>query len=213
MKLGLETKVAIIDYGMGNLHSVAKAFEQLGASVLITRSLEAIKAARRVVLPGVGAFGDCMANIRELNLDQVIGDIIRDGKPFLGICLGLQVLFDGSDEAPGVDGLGIFRGVVKKINAPGLKIPHMGWNSLGLHQPSPLFRNLPPEPFVYFVHSYHAVPNDKSLVTASAFYGESVTAAIGRDNVQAVQFHPEKSSTVGLAMLQNFLSADGKEEN
>jgi glutamine amidotransferase len=202
------TDVAIIDYGMGNLRSVAKAFEKLGAVVAVTRSPEIVAAANRVVLPGVGAFGDCMGNIRQYGLDTVIYQVITDNKPFLGICLGLQMLFEGSDEAPGVKGLGIFPGFVRRIEASGLKVPHMGWNSLQFHQSSLLFNRLPADPFVYFVHSYHAVPADRSLLTASAFYGESVTAAVGRGKVQAVQFHPEKSSAAGMSILNNFLAAE-----
>lgn len=200
--------VAVIDYGMGNLRSVAKAFEKLGAVVTVTRSPEAIAAAGKVVLPGVGAFGDCMANLRRFQLDGAIYRVLESGKPFLGICLGLQMLFEGSEEDPGVKGLGIFPGVVKQIEAPGLKIPHMGWNSLELHQASPLFAGLPAEPFVYFVHSYHAVPTDKSLLTAGASYGSPVTAAVGRGHIQAVQFHPEKSSAVGMTILRNFLAME-----
>ena len=205
------TDVAIIDYGMGNLRSVAKALEKLGSTVIVTHSPDLIAAAGRVVLPGVGAFGDCMANIRQLGLDTVIGDVICEGKPFLGICLGLQMLFEGSEEDPGVKGLGIFPGVVQKIQAPGLKVPHMGWNCLDFHQSSPLFRDLPRQAFVYFVHSYHAVPAEGALLTASTTYGERVTAAVGRGNVQAVQFHPEKSSTAGMMILRNFLAMEREE--
>lgn len=199
--------VAIIDYGMGNLGSVAKAFAKLGAAVAVTRSPDAVAAASRVVLPGVGAFGDCMNNIRQYGLDSVIYRLIADEKPFLGICLGLQMLFEGSDEAPGVSGLGILPGFVRKLAAPGLKIPHMGWNSLHLQQSSRLFDDLAADPFVYFVHSYHAVPADLSLITATTAYGGDVTAAVGRGRVQAVQFHPEKSGAVGMGILQNFLTA------
>ncbi|KYZ75195.1 imidazole glycerol phosphate synthase subunit HisH [Anaerosporomusa subterranea] len=200
--------VAIIDYGMGNLRSVAKAFEKLGAVVAVTRSPEVIVTAKRVVLPGVGAFGDCMDNIRQYGLDTVIYQLIADDKPFLGICLGLQMLFEGSDEAPGVKGLGIFPGFVRKIEASGLKVPHMGWNSLQFHQTSLLFNQLSAAPFVYFVHSYHAVPADPSLLTASTTYGGIVTAAVGRGKVQAVQFHPEKSSASGMSILNNFLAVE-----
>ena len=196
--------IAIIDYGMGNLFSVEKAFVKLGAEVIVTSSPEVILTADKVVLPGVGAFGDCMNNLIEYGLVDVIHEVIERGTPFLGICLGLQMLFDGSEEDPGVKGLGIFPGMVRKIVAPGLKIPHMGWNSLDFVSGSGLFAGMATDNYVYFVHSYHAVPQDDQLITAVVSYGESVTAAVGRGNVQAVQFHPEKSGTVGLAMLRNF---------
>jgi glutamine amidotransferase len=199
--------IAIIDYGMGNLYSVEKAFVKLGASVIVTSNPKEILKADKVVLPGVGAFGDCMHNLQEYGLVEVIKQVVNQGKPFLGICLGLQLLFDGSEEDPGVAGLGIFPGMIKKINAPGMKIPHMGWNSLNLRTESPLFKGLPQNPFVYFVHSYHAVPDNTELVTAVTEYGGDVTAAVGRDNVQAVQFHPEKSSAVGMNILANFIKA------
>lgn len=196
--------IAIIDYGMGNLFSVEKAFAKLGAEVIVTSDPEVILSADKVVLPGVGAFGDCMKNLAEYNMIDVIHTVIERGTPFMGICLGMQVLFEGSEEDSGVKGLGIFPGTVRKIVAPELKIPQMGWNSLEFGTPSPLFVNMPAEPYVYFVHSYHAVPNDPNIITAVVDYGGPVTAAVGKDNVQAVQFHPEKSSTLGLAMLANF---------
>nr|WP_092069414.1 imidazole glycerol phosphate synthase subunit HisH [Dendrosporobacter quercicolus]NSL47465.1 imidazole glycerol phosphate synthase subunit HisH [Dendrosporobacter quercicolus DSM 1736] len=196
--------IAIIDYGMGNLYSVEKAFARLGARVVVTSEAKAIAQADKVVLPGVGAFGDCMKNLRSSGLIPVIESVIAGGKPFLGICLGLQLLFEGSEEDPGVDGLGIFAGQVRKITAPDLKIPHMGWNSLAFQQTSPLFKGVDAGSYVYFVHSYHAVP-EADIVTAVADYGQTVTAAVGRDNVQAVQFHPEKSSSVGLSILANFV--------
>lgn len=196
--------IAIIDYGMGNLFSVEKAFVKLGAEVVVTSSPEIILSADKVVLPGVGAFGDCMKNLVEYGLVNVIHEVIGRGTPFLGICLGLQLLFDGSEEDPGVKGLGIFPGMVRKIIAPDLKIPHMGWNSLEFASDSQLFAQMSAETYVYFVHSYHAVPEDNKIITAVVDYGGPVTAAVGRGNVQAVQFHPEKSSTVGLAMLSNF---------
>lgn len=195
--------IAIIDYGMGNLFSVEKAFVKLGAEVVVTSSPEVILGADKVVLPGVGAFGDCMTNLKESGLIDVIHQVIDKGTPFLGICLGMQVLFEGSEEDPGVKGLGVFPGMVRKIVAPGLKIPQMGWNSLEFTSDSPLFAGMA-EPYVYFVHSYHAVPEDRGLITAVVDYGGPVTAAVGRGNVQAAQFHPEKSGTVGLSMLANF---------
>ncbi len=203
--------LAIIDYGMGNLHSVSKAFAKLNAEtgsgyeIVVTSDPVVIGSAAKVVLPGVGAFGDCMANLSSYGLIPIIKEVAGRGVPFLGICLGLQLLFEGSEEDPGVAGLGILPGMVRKLDAPGLKIPHMGWNSLDMEAASPLFAGLPPAPFVYFVHSYHAVPADSRLVTAVTEYGGAVTAAVGRGNVQAVQFHPEKSSTTGLGILANFL--------
>ncbi len=197
-------KIAIIDYGMGNLHSAAKALEKVGAQVVVTRDPVEVLRADKVVLPGVGAFGDCMKNLNERELAPVIHEVIAAGKPFLGICVGLQLLFEGSEEDPGVAGLGIFKGLVRKIVAPGLKIPHMGWNNLEYRTSSPLFQELPPAAYVYFVHSYHAAPTDETCITAVTDYGGPVTAAVGRDLVQAVQFHPEKSSAVGLQILANF---------
>ena len=197
-------KIAIIDYGMGNLHSAAKALEKVGAQVTVTRDPELVHQADKVILPGVGAFGDCMKNLNERGLAPVIHEVIAAGKPFLGICVGLQLLFEGSEEDPGVAGLGIFKGMVRKIAAPGLKIPHMGWNNLEYRTSSSLFQGLPPAAYVYFVHSYHAVPTDESCITAVTDYGGQVTAAVGRGLVQAVQFHPEKSSAVGLKILANF---------
>jgi len=196
--------IAIIDYGMGNLYSVEKALAKLGADATITSDPQVIAAADHVVLPGVGAFGDCMRNLEQSGLVPVIRQVIATGVPFLGICLGLQLLFDGSEEDPGVPGLGIFPGMVRKIVAPGLKIPHMGWNSILVERPSPLFAKVQANSYVYFVHSYHAVPDDPELITAVTDYGGPVTAAVGRGNVQAVQFHPEKSSSVGMQILEGF---------
>lgn len=196
--------IAIIDYGMGNLYSVEKAFAKIGVQVSITSDAKIVARANKVVLPGVGAFGDCMKNLIEYGLVDVIHEVIGKGTPFLGICLGLQLLFEGSEEDPGVRGLGIFKGLVRRIEAPDLKIPHMGWNSLSFSNVSPLFAGLPDNPFVYFVHSYHAVPEDLSVITADVDYGGRVTAAVGRDNIQAVQFHPEKSSSIGMQILENF---------
>lgn len=206
--------LAIIDYGMGNLHSVSKALARLNTEngsrydIIITSDPIVIKSAVKVVLPGVGAFGDCMSNLEHYGLVEVIQEVAGRGTPFLGICLGLQLLFDGSEEAPGVPGLGIMPGMVRKIVAPELKIPHMGWNSLELRTQSPLFAGLKATPYVYFVHSYHAVPDNQSVVTAVTEYGGAVTAAVGWGNVQAVQFHPEKSSATGLAILANFINGD-----
>ena len=198
----MSEKIVIIDYGMGNLHSVNKAMKYVGAEVEVTSEAAKIAKADKVILPGVGAFGDCMLNLEKYGLVPVIKEKLASGKPFLGICLGLQLLFEGSEEAPGIQGLGFFKGQVEKIKTD-LKVPHMGWNSLVLKNPSPLL-DKSADGYVYFVHSFHAVPEDKAIITAVCNYGIEVTAAVGRANVQAVQFHPEKSSKVGLGILQAF---------
>lgn len=200
--------IAIIDYGVGNLFSVEKAFAALGADARVTNDENIIRQAEKIVLPGVGAFGDCMKNLEESGLIPVLKESIAVGKPLLGICVGLQILFDGSEESPGAKGLGLIHGMVKKINAPGLKVPHMGWNSIKVREqrePIDLFKGLSDKPYVYFVHSYHAVPDDKSVITATTEYGETLTAAVALGNIQATQFHPEKSGDVGLAILKNFI--------
>lgn len=201
--------IAVIDYGVGNLFSVEKALAALGAEVVVTSDAEAIKVADKIVLPGVGAFGDCMKNLEATGLIPTIMECIAGGKPLLGICVGLQILFEGSEESPEAKGLGIFKGQVKKINASGLKIPHMGWNNIKVAEPRQavdLFRDLNEKPYVYFVHSYHAVPEDRSIITATSEYGETITASVARGNVQATQFHPEKSGDVGLNILKNFIN-------
>ena len=198
----MSEKIVIIDYGMGNLHSVNKAMKYVGAEVEVTSEADKIAKADKVILPGVGAFGDCMLNLEKYGLVPVIKETLASDKPFLGICLGLQLLFEGSEEAPGIQGLGFFKGQVEKIKTD-LKVPHMGWNSLILKTPSPLLTKAA-DGYVYFVHSFHAVPEDKGIITAVCNYGTEVTAAVGRGNVQAVQFHPEKSSKVGLGILQSF---------
>lgn len=198
----MNKKIVIIDYGRGNLHSVHKALKAVGANVGVSSDAAVIAAADKLILPGVGAFGDCMDNLQSYGLVPVIKEYLAAGKPFLGICLGLQLLFEGSEEAPGVKGLGYFRGRVEKIRTE-LKIPHMGWNSLDLRQPSLLLQNSGGA-YVYFVHSYHAVPADKEVITAVCGYGAEITAAVGRGTVQAVQFHPEKSSKAGLEILKAF---------
>lgn len=197
--------IAIIDYGRGNLFSVEKAFVKLGADVIVTNDIEKIRRADKVVLPGVGAFGDSMETLKKAGLIPVIQEAATSGKPFLGICLGLQLLFERSEESPGVAGLGIFKGAIRQIVAPNLKVPHMGWNSLSLRNATPLLKGLPENSYVYFVHSFHAVPEDASIITAVTEYGSSLTAAVGKGNVQAMQFHPEKSSSVGLKILESFV--------
>ena len=199
--------IAIMDYGVGNLFSVEKAFLYLGADAKITNEVDVLRQADKIVLPGVGAFGDCMKNLRASGMIPVLKERVQAGVPLLGICVGLQILFEGSDESPEAEGLGFFRGRVRKIQADGLKIPHMGWNSLDVRRSAKpnLFEGLPELPFVYFVHSYHAVPEDGEIVTATADYGERLTAAVARDNICATQFHPEKSGDVGLKILKNFI--------
>ena len=202
-------KVAIVDYGVGNLFSVEKAFAKFSDGVVLTSDASEIDSADKIVLPGVGAFGDCMNNFKNSGLMDAVLRAVDDGRPLLGICVGLQIMFEGSEESPGVKGLGLFRGMVRRINAPGLKIPHMGWNSVTVNEGSDvnidLFKGLKKEPYVYFVHSYQADPTDKSIILASSYYGEPITAAVGRKNVMATQFHPEKSGDIGLAIIKNFV--------
>lgn len=199
----MSKKIIIIDYGMGNLYSVQNALKAIGAEPVVTSDAAVIARAEKILLPGVGAFGDCMANLEKSGLIPVIRERLASGKPFLGICLGMQLLFEGSDEAPGVPGLGFFKGQVKYLPTQ-LKVPHMGWNKLELRSPSPLLAGAAGE-YVYFVHSYHAEPADKSIITSVCDYGAELTASVGRENVQAFQFHPEKSSRVGMKLLENFM--------
>ena len=198
----MSEKIVIVDYGMGNLHSVNKALLKVGAQVSVSSDPIVIGAADKVILPGVGSFGDCMGNLNKYGLTQVLLKVLNSDKPFLGICLGLQLLFEDSEEAPGVKGLGFFKGQVKKIKTD-FKIPHMGWNKLELKNNSPLLSQAEDE-YVYFVHSYHAVPEDKTIITSVCNYGTEIIASVGCSNVQAVQFHPEKSSSVGMEILQAF---------
>ena len=197
--------IAIIDYDAGNLKSVEKAFGALDQECVITGDGRKILAADRVVLPGVGAFGAAMEQLRQRGLDQVIREVVWQKKPFLGICLGLQLLFERSDEAPGVEGLGILKGEILRIPAyEGLKIPHMGWNSLELKNSGRLFEGLPQNPYVYFVHSYYLKAEEEDIVKASTWYSTEIHASVEKDNVFACQFHPEKSSDTGLQILKNF---------
>ncbi|MEG4485807.1 imidazole glycerol phosphate synthase subunit HisH [Microcoleus sp. D2_18a_B4] len=200
--------IAVVDYDMGNLHSVCKGLENVGAVPKITDSPAIIEQADAVVLPGVGSFDPAMQNLRSRNLIEPIKRAIASGKPFLGICLGLQILFESSEE--GVEpGLGVIAGKVRRFRSePGLTIPHMGWNQLQFTQPNlPLWQNLPSDPWVYFVHSYYVDPVDWEVRSAIVTHGsQNVTAAIAKDNLMAVQFHPEKSSSTGLQMLSNFVS-------
>lgn len=197
---------AIIDYDAGNIRSVEKALLSLGQEVVITGDAEKIESADKVILPGVGAFGDAMATLRARGLDQVIRRVVSKGTPFLGICLGLQLLFERSDEAPGVEGLGILKGEILRIpEQEGMKIPHMGWNSLHLENDGRLFRGIQDGAYVYFVHSYYLRAEDEKIVKASTDYCTHIHASVEQNNVFACQFHPEKSSDVGLAILRNFV--------
>ena len=197
--------IAIIDYDAGNLKSVEKALLRLGEEAVVSRERETILEAYKVILPGVGSFGDAMGKLREFGLDKVIYEVVEKGTPFLGICLGLQLLFERSDEAPGVKGLGILKGEILRIPAyEGLKIPHMGWNSLELKNSGHLFEGLPQNPYVYFVHSYYLKAEEEDIVKASTWYSTEIHASVEKDNVFACQFHPEKSSDTGLQILKNF---------
>lgn len=199
--------IAVIDYDMGNLHSVCKGLEQAGGIPQVTDSPEVIARADGVVLPGVGSFDPAVRQLRSRNLVDPIHQAIASGKPFLGICLGLQILFDASEEGQ-EPGLGIIPGTVRRFRSePGLTIPHMGWNQLEFTQKPPLWANIGTQPWVYFVHSYYVDPIDSQVTAATVIHGsQKVTAAIAKDNLMAVQFHPEKSSTTGLQILSNFVA-------
>lgn len=198
--------IGIIDYDAGNIKSVEKALQSLGQETAVTRDPETLLQADKVILPGVGAFGDAMGRLRQYGLEEVIHQIAKKGTPFLGICLGLQLLFDSSEESPGVKGLGLLPGKILRIpDGEGLKIPHMGWNSLEITPGARLFRGIPQDSYVYFVHSYYLKAEDPAIVAASAQYGVSIHASVERDNIFACQFHPEKSGEIGLRILKNFI--------
>ena len=197
--------IAIIDYDAGNIKSVEKALKTLGQDVVVTRDSETILNADKVILPGVGAFGDAMGKLHDYGLVDVIYQVVEKKTPFLGICLGLQLMFESSEETPGVEGLGILKGKIVKIPENGeLKIPHMGWNSLHFQNEGRLFANLPQDSYVYFVHSYYLQAEEPEIVKATTEYSTCIHASVEKDNVFACQFHPEKSSDVGLTILKNF---------
>jgi len=197
--------ILIVDYGLANLRSVQKAFEKVGAAAVISDDPHRIADADKLVLPGVGAFRDAIAKLREAGFVEPIKDHIHAGKPFLGICLGLQLLFTTSYEEGVYPGLDIFPGEVVRFDSiPGLKVPHMGWNQLRIRKPAPIFRDLPSEPAVYFVHGFYVKPKDASITAAETDYPTPFTSAIWHENVVATQFHPEKSQRIGMTMLHNF---------
>jgi glutamine amidotransferase len=197
--------IAIIDYGMGNLRSVQKALEAVGAGAEVTCDPEHVRRADKVILPGVGAFADAIAELRRTGLGEAFAESVGSGKPCLGVCLGLQLLFEVSEEDGLHAGLGLLPGrVVRFAPRPGLKVPHMGWNALRILREAPILKGLGPEPYVYFVHSYHAAPAVPTDVAAEADYPDPFAALVWRDNLMACQFHPEKSQQVGLAMYANF---------
>jgi len=197
--------IGLIDYGMGNLLSVSKAFESLGAEVTISADPVVLDQADAVVLPGVGNFGDGMKHLKEHGLDKFVIDFIASGKPFMGICLGMQLLMESSEEAPGVSGLSIFKGNVLHFPEMDLKIPHMGWNDVTVTENgSARFANVPDKSYFYFVHSYYVAPEDSSIVAGTCSYGMDFAASLSRGNIFATQFHPEKSQDCGLQLLKNF---------
>ncbi len=196
----------IIDYGAGNVKSVEKALQALGESTLVTGDPNMIRNGDHIILPGVGAFGDAMAKLRGSGLDRAVREAVKEGIPFLGICLGLQLLFERSEESRGVEGLGILPGEILRIpEKPGLKIPHIGWNSLNFVGNGRLFQGIEEGAYVYFVHSYYLKAENKDIVTATTNYGTLIHASVEKDHIFGCQFHPEKSSQVGLTILENFI--------
>ncbi|MEO6054406.1 MAG: imidazole glycerol phosphate synthase subunit HisH [Chthoniobacterales bacterium] len=199
--------IGVVDYGSGNLRSVCKALEAVEAKVSLVNGPDALSSVQALVVPGVGAFGDCARNLQKCGMWDAIKSWLKDGKPYLGICLGYQLLFESSEEEEGVSGLGHFKGSVKRFKDTGLKIPHMGWNTLKIEKSEGgLYREIPDQSPVYFVHSYYPVPEDSSIVTARTVYGDDFAASVASGNVHAVQYHPEKSQALGLAILRNFVS-------
>lgn len=199
--------ISILDYDAGNIKSVEKALEYLGQEVKITRDRDEILASDKVILPGVGSFGDAMSKLKEYRLDQVLYDVVDQQIPLLGICLGLQLLYEESDESKGVTGLGLLKGKINRIpDQVGIKIPHMGWNSLDIKEGATLFKGVPNHSYVYFVHSYYLEAFKEEEVAATTFYSTLIHASVEKDNIFACQFHPEKSSSIGLKILENFVS-------
>ena len=202
--------IAIVDYGMGNLFSVKKALERVGASATITDSPDVIRKAQKIVLPGVGAFGDAMNELRRRSLVEPILEAMASGIPFLGICLGLQVLFEKSEESPGIEGLGVLRGEVKRF-VTDMKVPHMGWNQIRIKRRAPIYEGITDGAYVYFVHSYYVVPTNAEDIATTTDYSVEFTSSVWRKNLYAMQFHPEKSQLVGLKILRNFAHLEGGE--
>lgn len=197
--------IAIIDYDAGNLKSVEKALLSLGQEVIVSRDPDELLKADKVILPGVGSFGDAMTNLKKFNLIDTIHQIVNKNTPFLGICLGLQLMFEKSDESEGIEGLGLLKGEILRIPpCEGLKIPHMGWNSIEINPNSKLFEGIPNDSYVYFVHSFYLRAEDEQVVAATTEYSTHIHAAVEKGNIFACQFHPEKSSSIGLKILSNF---------
>lgn len=198
--------ITIVDYGMGNLRSVSKALEHLGSRVLISSLPSDIEQSEKIILPGVGAFGDAAEGLRSKSLMAPLRAYISSGRPFLGICLGLQLLFESSEETPGIEGLAVQKGRVQEFRSKEVKIPHMGWNQISIKNKHPILSGIPDKSYFYFVHSYYAVPEESSIIAAACAYGrEEFTAIVGTGNVVATQFHPEKSQRAGLQLLKNFV--------
>lgn len=201
--------ICIIDYGAGNIESVRKALEYIGADCVVSADREVLAAADAAILPGVGSFGDAMNELRSRGLEEPIKDFIASNKPFLGICLGLQILFESSEESPGAVGLGVLKGKIVRIpDGEGLKIPHMGWNSVEIKKDDALFKDIPNNPYVYFVHSYY-LKAEEDIVTSVAEYGVNIHASVAKGNLRACQFHPEKSGELGISLLKNFVATIG----
>jgi glutamine amidotransferase len=199
--------IAIVDYGMGNLRSVTNAFRRLGAEIAVTRDQKVIREARALVLPGVGAFGKCVENLRKFDLFDLLKEQMAQGKPYLGICLGMQILLESSEESPGVRGMAVIRGRAVRFRGA-MKVPHMGWNSVDMVRPAKVFDTIPNGSYFYFVHSYFCEP-DEPVTATTTEYGGKFTSSLEKDNIFACQFHPEKSQAVGLRLLGNFVRLCG----